>query len=896
MPKLRIRYRYLCTAPFFGRLLWMAFASLAVLAPVQAEQYDVVVYGGTSAAVTAAVEAARMGKSVVIVSPDHRLGGLTSNGLGWTDIGSRDSIGGLSREFYNRIYDYYLDDDAWALETRQNYTSRTYLDPDNQREMMFTFEPKVAEQVFDDLVAEHNIPVVAGHLDRANGVAMSGQAVSSISTVEGGTFQGKAFIDATYEGDLMAAAGVSYTVGREANSRYNESLNGIQTANSVKNQLPAGIDPYVVAGDPSSGLLPGVNSSAGGVDGKGDLRLQAYNYRMVLSNNPANRTPVLQPDNYNEADYEILFRAIEAGQSDRFFKLSPMPNNKTDSNNDSGISTDFIGGNYCLETGVNYAEADYATREQMEQVHREFQIGFVWTLQNHPRIPSSIRNAWDDWGLPLDEFTDNGHWPNQIYVREARRMVSDFVINEHHVNQEEGFEQTNSVGMGGYNMDSHNVQRYVDDAGHVQNEGDVQVAPAEGPYPISYDAMVPRPGEASNLLVPVAVSASHIAYGSLRMEPVFMTLGQSAGAAASLISERSIASQDLPYALLRSRLVRGRQVLGAGYVSNDPGILLNFGATVSDDDNSPGHLLGGIPGESWNVITGDTSAGIVDSNGGATSLSVDLGKSAPGVQSIDWNAAGYNTLSSGSAFNTDIYAGNASSALFVNDGKGSQVDLGVRISGLSEGTYDVFLTAKNTNTSVEERYNIYGTTVQGSSSVTSYGSLAPSLVVNETSQQWFHEDSFLAQTISVADGEDLVLVVEGITVGEMRGFLNTLEIVKLSGVVTADVDGNGSVDIDDFLLIRSNYLQEVSLGTDGDANSDGIVNHKDFYMWRTAFVAQGGDLSLLNNLDVPTPAAVTYPIVFAPLAAAMRYRAQLRIHCLPLLVEARSSSLLDAAD
>ncbi|QDU53904.1 FAD-dependent oxidoreductase [Aeoliella mucimassa] len=696
-------------AAFCGALL----LSFATGGPVEAEQYDVVVYGGTSAAVTAAVEAARMGKSVVIVSPEEHLGGLTSNGLGWTDIGSRDSIGGLSREFYHRVYEHYLQDEAWTLETRHNYTNRSSLDPDANREMMFTFEPKVAEQIFDDLIAEHNIPVVTGHLDRANGVAMYGQNVTSIRTVQGGTFVGKAFIDATYEGDLMAAAGVSYTVGREANSQYGESLNGVQTVKTVKNQLPSGIDPYLVQGDPSSGLLPGVNATAGGPDGTGDQRLQAYNYRMVLTNNPANRAPISQPDNYNEADYELLFRAIEVGQTSRFFKLSPMPNNKTDSNNDSGISTDFIGGNYNLETGVNYAEADYATREQMDNAHRDFQLGYVWTLQNHPRVPAAIRDAWDDWGLALDEFTDNGNWPREIYVREARRMVSDFVITERHVNQEAGFEQTNSIGMGGYNMDSHNAQRYVDENGYVRNEGDLQVAPANGPYPISYDAMVPRADEATNLLVPVAVSASHIAYGSLRMEPVFMTLGQSAGAAASLISERSIAAQDLPYSLLRSRLVRGRQVLGEGYVSSDPGILLNFGDTVLDDHNSPGHLLGGTPGVAWNVITGDTPNGIVDSTGQTTSLSIDLGKSSPAVQTIDWNASGYSTLSSGSDYNTDIYSGNAGSALFVSDGKDSQVDLGVRIGGLGQGTFDVFLSTKNTNTSNEERYHVYFTTVDG---------------------------------------------------------------------------------------------------------------------------------------------------------------------------------------
>jgi hypothetical protein len=841
---------------------------LSVRAEVQ--QYDVVVYGGTSAAVTAAVEVARMGKSVVIVSPDHHLGGMTSNGLGWTDIGERDTIGGLSREFYNNIYNHYLDASAWTTETRQQYVNRSGLDPDTGRQMMFTFEPKVARQIFENMVAEANVPVVAGRLDRsANGISMAGNQIQSFKTEAGVTFQGKAFIDATYEGDLLAAAGVSYVVGRESNAQFGEKLNGIQTQRATKNQLPGGIDPYVVPGNPSSGLLPGVNATAGGSDGTADKRLQAYNYRMVLTNNPANRVPVPQPANYDEANYEILFRAIEAGQTQDFYKYDPMPNNKTDSNNRNGISTDYIGGNYDLETGWNYAEADYASREEMLQAHVDYQMGLVWTLQNHPRVPQAIRNSTSNWGLPADEFTDNGNWPNQIYVREARRMVGDVVINENHVNQLPGYEFADSIGMGGYNMDSHHVQRHVGIDGKVINEGDVQVPPQNGPYPLSYRAIVPQRGEAENLLVPVAVSATHIAYGSLRMEPVFMALGQSAGAAAAIVAGRELPVQDLPYGLLRSRLVRENQILGVSYTSPDPGILLSFGTQVGNGTISPGHTLGGVPGATWNVVAGDLSSGIVDSLGGNTPVSVNLGKSAGGQQLIDWEATGFGTAN-GSAVNTGIYVGNARSALFVNDGANSQVDLGIRISGLEEGIYDSFLTAKNTNTIAGEDFNIYTFVVDADSGSSSYTDVPPQLLAHDTSSSWQFGDNFVAETFEVVGEQDLVIVVEGISANELRGFLNTLEIVKLAGPMSADLNRDGAVNIDDFHFLREHFNTAVPLGTNGDANSDGLVDLKDFYFWRRLFVTQGGDLRDLEAAIVPEPATAACMLIVSPLLMGIR--------------------------
>jgi hypothetical protein len=411
---------------------------------------------------------------------------------------------------------------------------------------------------------------------------------------------------------------------------------------------------------------------------------------------------------------------------------------------------------------------------------------------------------------------------------------------------------SDSVGLGGYNMDSHNVQRYVTASGVVQNEGDIQIAPAKGPYPISYRAMVPRAGEAENLLVPVAVSASHIAYGSIRMEPVFMTLGQSAGAAAVIVGENAIAARDLPYAMLRSHLVRDEQMLGGSYVSPDAGILLNFGALVANDANSPGHALGGIPDAHWNLITGGTTTGINDSQGNAANLTINLGKSASEEQLLDWEATSFSSAT-GTALNTGLYAGNVRSALFVDNGSSSQVDIGVRISGLTEGIYDAFVTAKNTNTTTDEQYNVYSMLVDPASGNTDYSGAEATAMIHGLDAQWRHQESVVAETFQIIGQKDLVIVVEGVTSGELRGFLNTLEIVKLSGVLSADIDRDGDIDLDDFAVIQQHYLSNVVLGTNGDANSDGIVNQSDFFFWRERYLAQGGDANALQNVSIPEP-------------------------------------------
>jgi hypothetical protein len=535
------------------------FLSLALSLPLfsAGKQHDIVVYGGTSGGIIAAIQAAKSERSVVLVSPTPYLGGLTTSGLGWTDLGSDSILGGLSRDFYTRVYQHYQNDDAWKWEKRAEYRNQgqgqAALNPKTR--LASVFEPSVATAVFDAMLKEHNVTVVTARLDLKNGVTMDGKRIQKIRTEDGREFEGKIFIDATYEGDLLPGAGVSFTTGRESNATYNETVSGIQTKGAVKNQLPDGIDPYLRPGDPASGLLPGVNPDAGGEDGQGDHRLQAYCFRMCLTDSPENRVTIGKPEGYDEAAYEILFRAIEAGQSRDFTKFSLMPNRKTDSNNTGGISNNPVGLNHGKDW--NWATLDHDQRLALAKKHEHWQRGLMWTLQNHPRVPEKIRKEYSAWGLPKDEFTDNGHWPHQLYVREARRMVSDFVMTEHHCRRKQPVPE--SIGLAAYTMDSHNVQRHVKN-GMVKNEGDIQLR-IPGPYPVSYRAIVPKKAECQNLLVPWCLSASHMAFGSIRMEPVFMILAQSAATAADIAIKSGIPVQDVPYEVLKNRLIGDGQRL-----------------------------------------------------------------------------------------------------------------------------------------------------------------------------------------------------------------------------------------------------------------------------------------------------------------------------------------------
>ena len=585
------------------------FLSTAVFySSVQAVEHDVVVYGGTSAGVTAAIQTARMGKSVVLIEPGRHVGGLTVSGLGWTDTGNKAVIGGLSREFYQRVKQYYDRAEAWKFERPGKYA--------NYRpgaDAIWAFEPHVAERTFNRMLRGEGIrPVFGERLDRASGVRIEDGRITAITTTDGAVFEGRMFIDATYEGDLMAAAGVSYTVGRESNAEYGETLNGVQVANAVHHQFTHQVDPFIKPGDGASGLLPGidapdVNDVVPG-DGEGDRRVQAYNYRIAMTDAPANRMPFEKPEGYDPLDHELLLRNFEAGDRRVPLSIRMVPNRKTDLNNNFAVSTDWIGMNY------DYPEADDEARARILRDHETYVRGFLWTLQNHPRVPQEIRDQVAKWGYSRDEWVDNNHWPYWCYIREARRMVSDYVQTEHDCMRTRMCDDP--VGMGSYNMDSHNCQRYIDENGRVRNEGDVQVSPG-GPYLISYRAIVPKREECTNLLVPVCLSASHIAYGSIRMEPVFMILGHSAAAAACLALDAGVDVQDLDYETLRTRLVEDGQALdippGSVAASGiDPGSLKGI---VVDDASAektgtwlPSRSVSGFVGRSY-LHDGDEGQG-----------------------------------------------------------------------------------------------------------------------------------------------------------------------------------------------------------------------------------------------------------------------------------------------
>ena len=524
-----------------------------------AAEYDVVVYGGTSAGVAAAVQASRMGKRVVLVGPDRHLGGLSSSGLGFTDTGDKSVIGGVSREFYQRIWKHYDQDANWTWQRKSEYGNRGQGTPaiDGAQRTQWIFEPHAAEAAFEDMVREARIPVLRDEwLDRERGVKKEGPRIVSITMLSGKTFAGKAFIDATYEGDLMAAAGVSYHVGRESNAQYGETHNGVQTGVLHHGHhfgvLKTPVSPFVVPGDPASGVLPRISTAPPGEFGSADSRVQAYCYRMCLTDVKENQVPFTAPPGYDATQYELLIRIFAAGWRQTYDKFDPIPNHKTDTNNHGPFSFDNIGFNY------DYPEATYERRKAILKEHETYQKGLLYFVATDPRVPPEAQAEMRRWGLAKDEFTDNGNWPHQIYVREARRMVGRYVMTEHDIM---GTRQTpDSIGMGSYTIDSHNVQRYITPDGYVQNEGDIGV-PTPGPYKIAYGAVTPKPGQADNLLVPVACSSSHIAFGSIRMEPVFMILGQSAATAAALAIDGKVAVQDVPYQALRARLLADGQIL-----------------------------------------------------------------------------------------------------------------------------------------------------------------------------------------------------------------------------------------------------------------------------------------------------------------------------------------------
>lgn len=468
----------------------------------------VCIYGGSSAGVTAAYSAARQGCDVTLICPDVTIGGMTTGGLGQTDIGNKQAVIGLARQFYRKLGTRYGKLEQWL------------------------FEPGVAEEILMEYLDDPKIKVMTGYrLDRVDkrqtrilSITCHSAAGDSVS------ISADQFIDCTYEGDLMAKAQVSYVVGREGNEVYGETWNGSWLLD--QHQFPDGVDPYVIPGDPESGLLWGISPGALKPDGTGDNYVQAYNYRICLTNVPENRIPISRPAHYDSTKYELLVRLFAAQPDKRnlsdYFIWSQMPNHKTDINNRGAFSTDMIGMNH------TYPEASWEERDSIVAAHKAYTLGLLYFCGTDPRVPESIRKALREWGLPKDEYVRTDHWTHQLYVREARRMIGEYVETQHDVEQEKVVED--GIGYAAYGMDSHNCERIViekDGKRMVKNEGDVQKY-VPSPYPISYRVLTPKRAECTNLLVPVCLSASHIAYGSIRMEPVFMELGQVCGLAAAI--------------------------------------------------------------------------------------------------------------------------------------------------------------------------------------------------------------------------------------------------------------------------------------------------------------------------------------------------------------------------
>jgi len=542
-------------------LAFSFFLVAAAAARAEVVETDIVIFGGTSGGVAAAVQAHRMGKSVVIAEWTNHLGGLTTGGLGATDIGNKAAIGGIAREFYEQIAAHYEKPEAWTWQPPAAQDTKHEKSPDSLavkrgKPTKWTFEPHVAMDIYKQWLRDAGVQVFLG--EKLAGVKKDGARIVEFTSESGRVYRGKMFIDASYEGDLMARAGVSYHVGREANSEYGETLNGVR-AKTPQHQFAVDVDPYVKPGDPSSGLIAQIQPGDGGTPGEGDKCVQAYNFRLCMTRTQANMVPwsEIKPAGYDEKQYELLARFIEALEKSGkpptgiFMGPTPMPNDKTDTNNNGAFSTDYIGKNYA------YPEADYPTRERIFQEHADYTKGLLYFLSTSQRVPGHVHDTINKWGFARDEFTATGHFPPQMYVREARRMISDYVATEADCRWQRKAED--AIGLGAYGMDSHNCQRIVQ-GGFVRNEGDTEVGVA-GPYPISYRSIIPKAAQAENLLVPVCLSATHIAYGSIRMEPVFMAMGQSAATAAVLAIETQTPVQKVDYARLQARLLADGQII-----------------------------------------------------------------------------------------------------------------------------------------------------------------------------------------------------------------------------------------------------------------------------------------------------------------------------------------------
>jgi hypothetical protein len=496
---------------------------------------DVVVYGATAGGVIAAVAAAREGKRVLLVEPGKHVGGMVTGGLGATDYGNRNAIGGYSREFFDRVRNYYVAKYGPKCAQVKECSDG------------FHFEPHVASAVMAAMLKEVKLEVLTGQ--QLAKVVKKGAGIVSLTTVRGDTFMASVYIDATYEGDLMAAAGVKYHVGREGRDVYGEKLAGVQEF-SRAHQWPVRVSGRGIGRK----LLPFVQAGSLGKPGEGDRKVQAYNYRLCMTDRKDNQVAFPRPAGYDPARYELLARYLEAKPRLNVGQLmNPvrLPNGKTDTNNNGPFSTDHIGANW------GYPEADLATRELIREDHVRYVQGFLYFLANDLRVPAELQKEMRRWGLAKDEFDETDHWPPQLYVREARRMIGTYVMTEADIMTMRT--KADSIGLGSYNTDSHHVQRVLGTDGSVLNEGDFQEPVS--PYAIPYRSLIPRASECDNLLVPVCMSASHVAYGTIRMEPVYMILGQASGVAASLAIDGKTTVQEVPAGKLTALLKKQTAVL-----------------------------------------------------------------------------------------------------------------------------------------------------------------------------------------------------------------------------------------------------------------------------------------------------------------------------------------------
>lgn len=602
--------------------LMLPLASLAQTPPVKT--YDICIYGATSGGVIAAYTAAAQGKKVILIATGSHVGGLSSGGLGYTDIGNKYVVTGLALDFYRRVGRHYGKLEQWI------------------------FEPHVAEDIFREYLKHKNITAIYGHSlvktdlsIKKTGITIKGIILHPSLTDKAPDIRiaAKVFVDCSYEGDLMAKARVKYTIGREANSQYNETLDGVELRD--KHQFADGVDPYKILGDPKSGLLWGISSDTLKPNGTGDHRVQTYNVRVCLSNDPANSIPITRPADYDSTHYELYLRMIHyKAPTSLPMYISMMPNHKTDINNNGPFSTDMIGVNY------DYPNGDEATREMIIRMHKSYTQGLFYFLGYDERVPENIRQQMLQWGYPKDEYTDNGNWTPQIYVREARRMIGRYVMTQ--ANCEGKTTVNDGIAMAAYTMDSHNAERIVVN-GMVKNEGDVQVG-GFGPYPISYRAITP--GNVTNLLVPVCLSASHIAYGSIRMEPVFMVLSQSAAQAAVWAIDHHTAVQKVNVKEIQKALRDNPLADGS-----TPDIVI--------DDNDKRHVS--TTGK-W--ITGKDGYGPTKLISDTTDVSVKTVKYSHAITKAGpYKIFTYSSAENKTSFRVDINNGRYRKTLIVNPGE-----------------------------------------------------------------------------------------------------------------------------------------------------------------------------------------------------------------------------------